>query len=233
MTSLNRRILAIALVAAPVLLTGSEVVRKYVAQGEVDTGDALLDARDKIAHVAAEPGLWQLHGYLTLFGVLAWLGAMIAVAAVVSARRPVLGAVAGTLGLASAIGYASHLGFYTVPLGASAGFVGSDLDAAATVWAAGDGDGLTAALVLFFIATMVLGQLVIGLGLWRVDAVPWWAALCLPASVFLTLDPGRNPLWGLAVLLPIVPFLFVARTMSGHRDDDAPVPGVSSSVSAR
>jgi hypothetical protein len=216
MTSINRRLLVLSLLAAPVLLSASEMVRKYVAQGEVDSGNALVDARDKIANVAAEPGLWQLHSYLTLVGVLAWMGAMIAATAVVSSRRPVLGALGGVLGLSSAVGYATHLGFYTVPLGSSAGLARQDLDAAASVWVGGDADAFTLVLVFFFIATMVLGQLVVGLGLWRAQAVPWWAALCLPLSVALTLEPGSNPLWGLAMMLPLIPFLFVARRLVGQ-----------------
>jgi hypothetical protein len=215
MTPLNRMLLATSLLAAPVLLSASEVIRKYVARGEVESGDAVLDARDKIAQVAAEPGLWQLHSYLTLVGVLAWLGAMIAVTAVVSARRPILGAIGGVLGVGSGLGYAAHIGFYTVPLGTAAGLGGEELDAAATVWAAGDGDGFSAAVVLVFIATMVFGQLVIGLGLWRAHVAPWWAAACLPLSVALTLDPGRSPLWGLPMLLLVVPFAMVARSLGG------------------
>lgn len=210
MTPITRTSLAAALVAAPLLLSAGEVVRKYVAWGEVDSGDPLLDARDKIAHVAAHADLWLLHSYLTLFGILAWLGAMIAIAAVVSASRPVLGFVGGVLGLGSAVGYAAHLGFYTIPLGISAGLAGEQLDAAVAFWAAGEGDPFLEAVILFFIVTMVFGQLVLGFGLWRARAVPWWAAACLPLSVALSLEPGRHPLWGLAVLLPLIPFLFIA-----------------------
>ena len=210
MTPINRTFLAATLVAAPLLLASSEVVRKYVALGEVDSGDPMVDARDKILQVAAHPDLWLLHSYLTLLGILAWLGAMIAITAAISARRPVLGAVGGILGLGSAIGYAAHLGFYTIPLGVSAGMAEQDLDAAATVWVAGDGDPFTEAMVLFFITTMVFGQLVLGLGLWRARAVPWWAAACLPLSAALNLEPGSSPLWGLVMLLPLIPFLFIA-----------------------
>jgi len=217
MTPINRTSLAAALVAAPPLLGAGEVVRKYVAWGETDSGDPLVDARDKIAHVAAEPDLWLLHSYLTLFGILAWLGAMIATTAVVSARRPVLGFVGGVFGLGSVVGYAAHLGFYTIPLGISAGLTGEQLDAAVVFWAAGDGDPFLEAMILFFIATMLFGQLVLGFGLWRAQAVPWWAAACLPLSVALSLEPGRHPLWGLALLLPLIPFLFIALDSTGAR----------------
>ena len=210
MTPINRTFLAATLVAAPVLLASSEVVRKYVARGEVDTGDPFLDARDKIIQVAAQPDLWLLHSYLTLLGILAWLGAMIAATAVISARRPVLGLVGGVLGLGSVVGYAAHLGFYTIPLGVSAGLADQDLDAAATVWVAGESDPFSSAMVLFFIVTMVFGQLALGFGLWRAQAAPWWAAACLPLSAALNLNPGSSPLWGLVMLLPLIPFLFLA-----------------------
>jgi hypothetical protein len=220
MTPLNRLLLVSSLLAAPVLLSGSEVVRKYVARGEVETGDSLLDAHDKIARVAAEPGLWQLHSYLTLFGVLAWLGAMIAVAVAVSPRRPILGAVGGVLGAASGLAYAAHIGFYSVPLGTAAGLSGVELDAAARVWAAGDGGGFSLAIVLVFIATMLFGQLVVGLGLWRAQVAPWWAAACLPLAAALAFDPGRSPWWGLPMLLVVVPFGFVASRL--RADEVAP-----------
>lgn len=214
MKPINRTLLAATLLAAPLLLASSEVVRKYVALGEVNSGDPIVDARDKILQVAAHPDLWLLHSYLTLLGILAWLGAMIAITAAIMPRRPVLGILGGILGLGSAIGYAAHLGFYTIPLGVSAGMAEQDLDAAATVWVAGDGDPFTEAMVLFFITTMVLGQLVLGLGLWRARAVPWWAAACLPLSAALNLEPGSSPLWGLVMLLPLIPFLFIA--VNGH-----------------
>ena len=222
MTPLNRLLLVSSLLAAPVLLSGSEVVRKYVARGEVESGDPVVDARDKIAQVAAEPGLWQLHSYLTLFGVLAWLGAMIAVAVAVSPRRPVLGAVGGGLGVASGLAYAAHLGFYSVPLGTAAGLAGEELDAAARVWAAGDGGGFSLAIVFVFIATMLFGQLVIGIGLWRARVAPWWAAACLPLAAALAFDPGRSPWWGLPMLLVLVPFAFVASRLGA--DDPVPTP---------
>jgi hypothetical protein len=210
MKPINSTWLAATLVAAPLLLASSEVVRKYVALGQVNSGDPMVDARDKILQVAAHSDLWLVHSYLTLLGILAWLGAMIAITAAIRARRPVLGAVGGVLGLGSAIGYAAHLGFYTIPLGVSAGMAEQDLNAAATVWVAGNGDPFTEAMVLFFITTMVFGQLVLGLGLWRARAVPWWAAACLPLSAALNLEPGSSPLWGLVMLLPLIPFLCIA-----------------------
>jgi hypothetical protein len=113
----------------------------------------------------------------------------VAITAAIKTRQPVLGAVGGVLGLGSAIGHAAHLGFYTIPLGASAGMAEQNLEAA-TVWVPGDGDPFTEAMVLFFI-TMVFGQLVLGLGLWRARAVSWWAAACLPLSAVLYLEPVR------------------------------------------
>ena len=65
-------------------------------------------------------------------------------------------------------------------------------------------------MVLFFIITMVFGQLALGFGLWRARAAPWWAAACLPLSAALNLEPGSSPLWGLVMLLPLIPFLFIA-----------------------
>ena len=160
--------------------------------------------------VAAHSELWLLHSSLALLGILAWLGAVIATAAVISARRPILGPVGGVLGLASAVGYAAHLGFYTIPLGISAGMADQELDSAAAFEVAAEGDPFLAAMVLFFILAMVSSQFVLGFGLWRARVAPWWAAACLPLTVVLSLEPGPSPLWGLVPLLPIIPFLFVA-----------------------
>ena len=229
MTPIYRTVFSATLVAAPLLLSASEILRKYVALGAVDTGDPLADARIKIMQVAAHSELWLLHSYLALLGILAWLGAMIATAAVISARRPILGLVGGILGLASAVGYAAHLGFYTIPLGISAGMADQELDAAATFEVAAEGDSFLAAMVLFFILTMVLSQFVLGFGLWRARVVPWWAAACLPLAAALNLEPGSNPAWGLVWLLPLIPFLFVA--VRGpellHPHDELLAPSVS------
>jgi hypothetical protein len=140
MTPMYRTLLPATLVAAPLLLSASEILRKYIALGAVDSGDPLADARTKIMQVAAHSDLWLLHSYLVLLGILAWLGAMIATAAVISARRPILGSVGGILGLASAVGYAAHLGFYTIPLGISAGMADQVLDSAAAFEVAAVGD---------------------------------------------------------------------------------------------
>lgn len=210
MTPLARTLFSAALVSAPLLLSASEILRKYVALGAVDTGDPLADTRSKIMQVAAHSELWLLHSYLTLLGILAWLGAMIATAAVISARRPMLGLVGGILGFASALGYAAHLGFYTIPLGISAGMADQELDGAVRFEVAAEADPFLAAMVLFFILTMVLSQFVLGFGLWRARVVPWWAAACLPLAATLSLEPGHSPLWGLVPLLPIIPFLYVA-----------------------
>jgi hypothetical protein len=167
MTPMYRTLLPATLVAAPLLLSASEILRKYIALGAVDTGDPLADARTKIMQVAAHSDLWLLHSYLVLLGILAWLGAMIATAAVISARRPILGSVGGILGLASAVGYAAHLGFYTIPLGISAGMADQELDSAAAFEVAAEDSSFLAAMVLFFILAMVSSQFVLGIGLWR------------------------------------------------------------------
>ena len=65
-------------------------------------------------------------------------------------------------------------------------------------------------MVLFFIVTMVFGQLALGLGLWRAQAAPWWAAACLPARRGAEPEAGLDPVWGLVMLLPLVPFVFIA-----------------------
>ena len=39
---------------------------------------------------------------------------------------------------------------------------------------------------------------------------PWWAAACLPLAAALNLNPGSSPLWALVMLLPLIPFLFLA-----------------------
>jgi hypothetical protein len=209
MTPISRTLFSATLVAAPLLLSASEILRKYVALGAVETGDPFADARSKIMQIAAHSELWLLHSCLALLGILAWLGAVIATAAVISARRPLLGLVAGILGSASAIGYATHLGFYTIPLGISAGMADQQLDAAAAFEVAGEADPFLAAMVLFFILTMVSSHFVLGFGLWRAQVAPWWAAACLPLAAALSLEPGASPLWGLVPLLPLIPFLFV------------------------
>lgn len=154
----------------------------------------MANASEKITQVTANISMWHLHGYLTLVGALAWLGAMIALTYLISERRPTLGLVGGLLGLSSALGWALHLG-YTVPLGVSAGMADDNLGAAATVLAAGDSDSFGMAMVLFFIATNLLAHLVRGYRLWRATVAPWWAAACLPALPLLVLDPGSSPWW--------------------------------------
>ncbi len=213
MTRLRRLTLAGSLVTAPILLAAGEAARMRVEQGRTDSADAVANAGEKITQVAAHLATWHMHGYLVLAGALTWLGAVIALTALISERRPTLGLVGGVLGLSAGLGWAVHLGFYTVQLSVSAAVADTNPDAAATVWAAGDSSSLLMAMVLFFIATNLLAHLVFGFGLWRAQVLPWWAAVWLPALPVLLLDPGSNPAWAAAFLVLLIPFVLAARRL--------------------
>jgi hypothetical protein len=228
MTRLHRMVLAASLLAAPILLAAGEAARKYVEQGRSETGDPVARAGEKISFIAGDMAMWQLHGYLTLAGALAWLGAVVAVTRLVSERRPVLGLVGGALGFCAGLGWALHLGFYTVPLSLSAAMADTDLTAAATVWAAGDSDAFGTAMVLFFILSNLLAHLALGWGLWRARVVPWWAAACLAVVPVLALEPGPSPVWAATLLIPVIPFTMVAvRLLASARVAVIPTPAPS------
>ena len=212
MNRLHVRILAAGLVLSPVLITLEELARLTVENAYVeDENDPVADAASQLQAVADRLGLWHIAGLLDLVYIFTWCLALLAITIVIARSRPVLAAVAGLLGLASAIGIAMHFAFYYVPIGALAQETDRQLAARAGS-IMGDDVMLVVALILFLVGTLT-AVLAAGIGLWRAHALPWWGAgglLVWLAYVALGSEARASALLNLALLLP---FVAVARQL--------------------
>ncbi|MET8835132.1 hypothetical protein ABZV78_14620 [Micromonospora sp. NPDC004540] len=76
------------------------------------------------------------------------------------------------------------------------------------------GTGMEDATLIGMALGLLLGPLLLLLGHARAGLVPWWAFACAPAWVVVTLlSGGMNPMFALANLLLLPPFVLVARTL--------------------
>jgi hypothetical protein len=206
---IHRPLLIACLLAAPALLTASELARLRVESAHVESEDAVADARSQLDAVAAQLPLWHLAAVLDLLFILAWLGALLAAVIVIARTRPLAGLATGAVAVLSGLGFAMHHAFYYQALADLAGT--PDHDRTARVLAASGSDWLSVVALLIFFAGALLTPIVLGVGLWRARALPWWAAAGLVlwfAGVFIGSEATPAALVNLALLLP---FAAVAR----------------------
>jgi hypothetical protein len=209
---IHRPLLIACLLAAPAVLTVSELARLRVESAHVESEDAVVDARSQLDAVAAQLPLWHLAAVLDLLFIIAWLGALLAAVLVVARTRPRAGLATGAVAVLSGLGLAMHNAFYYQALADLAGT--PDHDQTARVLAASGSDWLSAVALLVFFAGALLTPIVLGVSLWRAHALPWWAAAGLVlwlAGVFVGSEATPAALVNLALLLP---FAAVARHLS-------------------
>lgn len=212
MHSAHRITAIVALIAAPLLLTAGEFLRLLVEGTPVAHESDSAMYRAQIDAVAANPDMWVLHGIAVLIGTTAWALAVVAIVVLIGRSRPILALVGGLLGLASAVAHGAHLGFYTEMLSVLGGMPAEGRDAGVAVWAATEADPLGPVLVIFFIATFLVGPLVLALGLWRAQVIPLWAFALFVVGHLVTAGASELVL-GLGQLLWLPAMLITVRRL--------------------
>lgn len=205
---LSRIGLGVCMVAAPLLLTASDVVDSSVNSDN--------DAK-YVAQVAAHPKAHWLGGLLMMLGAIALLGAVIGIAHLVRTRKPALANVAGPL---AAVGSMAMVGWAVITMGVD-NALGRSPDRAAMVRLYHDAQSspdLAPNIVLM--ALLMLGVIALSVGLWRAAVVPRALAVLLGLSmVALFVAQGGVVQWIGSGLL-ILGMGGIGLTVLGRSDDE-------------
>lgn len=199
-----RKLLAVSLVSAPVLLCAAEFARLTVQAGADGTA-ATLTA------IAEQRGTWEVFGWLTLALLVTWLGAALGLVEAARDLRPRSAWVGGVVAVTGAVTFAMHQAQY-VELNA---VLASDQRYIQTAVQVGiKGTGMEDATVLLQLLGVWLGPVVLGSALARAGVLAWWQFACIPVWVVLFVFTGSNgPAFSAVHLVLLVPFLIVARSL--------------------
>jgi hypothetical protein len=191
-----------------------------VSQGE-------QSAAANVAKAVAHPTAMQAAAWLDL-SILFFLPALVVVAYLAQARTTRLGWVAAVLAIGTTIpGIAYILAPDVLYAEAAHGRVTASAIDAYT------GSGVLTLTTIVFLVGHVLGLILLAVALWRVRAVPVWAAACLGVSPILEVvgSVGLKPVGVLAYLLLMA--AFAACGMSLVRSSAVPSAATSESTLAR
>lgn len=173
-----------------------------VSQGE-------QSAASNVAKAAAHPHAMQAAAWLDLT-ILFFLPALVVVAHLAKARTTRLGWVAAVLAIGSTI---LGIAYILAPDVMYAESVHGGVTAGAID--AYNGSGLLTGATIVFLVGHVLGLILLAVALWRVRAVPVWAAACLAVSPVLEIvgSAGLKPVGALAYLLLMAAFAACAMSL--------------------
>ena len=210
--ALHRGLLTSCLIAAPVLLTVSELARLQVENSRVESDDNYRDVLTQLDAVTAHIALWRLAAWLDLAFILTWTGALVAAVIVIHRTRPRIAALTGVTAAISVVGLSMHHAFYYQELADLAGI--PDHDATARLLDQAGSEPLSVAALLMFLIGALLTPIILGVGMWRSQSLPWWAAAGLlfwMGSVLIGSEATPAALANLALLLP---FAALARELT-------------------
>lgn len=201
------------LAAGPASLIATTVIQ-WMLQSS-DPSATVFDA------VRQNQGLWQIAGFLAVFGPLLWICGMPSAIGLARSRgwvMTLIGGVLTALGLAVAIG---HLALYFGVFGDIA-LSGVSTEAAKAMARADDASALTTFLLLSFLVTFSLGPIVLTLGLRRAKVVPVWVPVA--AIVMTVANFAGGPIAGtvqlVALVLTFVPIIVAVI----RRWSNSPIP---------
>lgn len=200
---LQRGLLTTCLLAAPALLTASELARLEVENSRVESEDTYRDVMSQLDAVTAHIGLWHLAAWLDLAFILTWTGALVAAVIVIHRTRPWIATLAGVTAAVSIVGLSMHHAFYYQALADMAGI--PDHESTARLLAQAGSDPLSVAALLMFLIGALVTPVILGIGMWRAHTLPWWAAtglLLWLGSVLIGSEATPAALFNLALLLP-------------------------------
>lgn len=177
-----RRLTAISLITAPTLLLVSEAA----------SPDLSDDGARSLAALAAQSASLTAWIWLGIASAILFLPAVFGLAGLL--RRPggAVGSIGAGLAVIGAVGYAVHQGMF-VPLPAL--LAGDPAEMAALYERQGEIPAALAVTFLLFLAPLMIGLLLLGIGLFRSRVAPLWPAVAialaiLPSAVPLPFDTG-------------------------------------------
>ena len=177
-----RRLSALALIAAPTLLLVSELL----------SPDLSDDGAASLAVVAAQPGRLTAWIWLGMAAAILFVPAVLGAAHVLRRRGGVVGGIGAALAVVGAVGYAVHQGLF---LQLPTLLDGDPAEMARLYERQGESAAFGVVTFLLFLAPLLIGLLLLGIGLFRGGAAPLWPAIAiglaiLPSAVPLPFDSG-------------------------------------------
>lgn len=222
-----RKLLAVSLVSAPILLCAAEFARLTVQANRGGTAGTL----SAIAH---QRGTWEIFGWLTLALVVTWLGAVLGLVEAARDLRPRAAWIGGVVAVTGAVAFAMHQGQY-VELNAVLARDPQYIQTAVRVGI--NGTRMEDTTVLLQLVGVWLGPVILGSALARAGVMAWWQFACIPVWVVLFVFTGSNaPAFSAVHLLLLPPYLTVARSLlrtPTPANGAAPVARVSQERSRR
>jgi len=179
------RLTTICLIAAPTLLLASELV----------SPDLSDDGAASLAAIEAQPGRLAAWIWLGIASAVLLLPAVFGLVPLLRRRGGLAGGIGAALAVVGAVGYAVHQGmFLQLPLlleGDRAGM-------AALYERQGESAVFAVVTFLLFLAPLLIGLLLLGVGLYRGGIAPLWSAIALglailPSAVPLPFDVAFAP----------------------------------------
>lgn len=180
-----RRLTALCLLVAPVLLLTSELLSPALSD----------DGAESLAVVAAQPVRLALWIWLGMASAVLFVPAVVGAAALLGRRGAVVGWTGAALTVVGAFGYAVHQGMF---LQLPALLDGDPGEMAAVYERQGESGASAVVTFLLFLAPLMIGLLLLGIGLYRSRVAPLWPAIAialaiLPSAVPLPVDTGVLP----------------------------------------
>lgn len=204
-----RKTLAASLVAAPILFTATEFTRLLVE------ADATGEPGAALARIQQSRSTWELFGWLVFVTAPVWVAAMVGLVESLRQARERWATVTGIIAVASAVSWAMHQASYVELNAVVAHHYGSASQVALAMYDGVGGTGMEDATLIGMALGLLLGPLLVLLGHARAGLMPWWAFACVPAWMAITLlSGGMSPIFALANLLLLPPFVLVARTLA-------------------
>lgn len=183
-SSPGRTIAALSLIAAPVVMAASEMLR-FRVEGGTYTG-----TEEHLARVAANAGLWDIMTVLNMVAVILFVPAILGLVHLVRDGAPVLAHIGGGLALVGTLGAAGHNVFAFVFDGAMAQVAAREH----MVELSAELEERTTFLVvlLMFVVGFVLGLLLLGVGLYRSHTAPRFAGAAIVLGMLVFANAGTS-----------------------------------------
>jgi len=176
MTTAQRRLYAVALVALP-LLSVLEERLTHVAQGGAQQVDGKVGSVQMLEPITAHHGLWLAGAFVAMLFAVLQLPAFLAMIGLARPRAGRLTAVGGVLALIGVVLYGGYVVTWNFVIGAMAGAGAASSE---MVRLAGSVEHYPPFLLVFANAyPMNIGLLLLAVALGRSRMVPWWAAVCM------------------------------------------------------
>ncbi|HPV06399.1 MAG TPA: DUF4386 family protein [Aggregatilineales bacterium] len=184
-SNFRRTLAGLSLIAAPIAFGSADIIRLIVEGG--------MEGSEQLNAIATSPGLWDAATVLNMLGLILFVPAVLGLMHLLRERGTVLGHIGGGLALIGVLGFAAHNAGYFGMLGALSRS-GLGHETMLQVIESMEGSVSVALYVVMFLLGFQFGPLLLGVGLYRAQAVPRWVAGLVVAGFVLWLVAGFSAL---------------------------------------